>query len=521
MLDLKPPPRGLNLNKACKSQKSNRAHGINRHVGLTQLGAQGRVPFPGETMLAAALRKPSELPLAALYNALFVRVDIASLAVFRVAFGGLLIWEVARYWSSGAIAGMYVDPPFHFTYLGFDWIAAWPGNGMYIHFIVLAGLAFLIMIGLWYRISAILFFFGFTYLLLIDQAYYLNHFYLISLISLLLIFVPAHNAFSVDALIYGRERDETVPAWSLWLLRFQIGLVYFYGGIAKLNSDWLAAEPMRIWMAARPDFPLIGTWFTENWLVYSMSYGGLLIDLLAVPLLLWGRTRIFMLILLILFHTLNSELFAIGIFPWLMIAGTLIFFSPSWPRPFLQVATRYTPDCWPKSEEGPTRQRGRWSNWLGGSRLNYMRYLGVTVLGIYLALQVLVPLRHYLYSSHANWSEEGSRFSWRMMLRTKAAQSQVLVTDPVSGITSEIDPSLRLTSYQVEVMSKFPDMVLQWSHYVADDIRQQGYDQIQVRANVIASLNGRSPQLLIDPSVDLAKEERTLGGAVWILPLEQ
>ena len=471
-------------------------------------------------MLAAALRKPFELPLSALYNALFARVDIASLAVFRVAFGGLLIWEVTRYWTSGSISGMYVNPPFHFTYLGFDWIAAWPGDGMYFHFIALGWLAFMIMIGLWYRLSAILFFFGFTYLLLIDQAYYLNHFYLISLLSLLLIFVPTHNAFSVEALIYGKERDETVPAWSLWLLRFQIGLVYLYGGIAKLNGDWLAAEPMRIWMAVRTDFPLIGTWFTENWLVYLLSYGGLIIDLLAVPLLLWGRTRIFMLAALIVFHAINSELFAIGIFPWLMIAGTLLFFSPGWPRPFLQLAAKYFAAWRPKSEKSPARQRGRRSNWPVGSRLTYGRYLGVTVLGIYLTLQVLVPLRHYLYSSHANWTEEGSRFSWRMMLRTKSAQSQFLVTDQASGVISELDPSLVLTSYQVHVMSKFPDMLLQWSHYIADDLRQQGYGQIQVRANVTASLNGRTPQLLIDPKVDLAKEERTLGGAGWILPLD-
>ncbi|MDF2697959.1 MAG: Vitamin K-dependent gamma-carboxylase, partial [Labilithrix sp.] len=47
-----------------------------------------------------------------------------------------------------------------------------------------------------------------------------------------------------------------MPAWVLWLVRFQIGLVYFYGGVGKLETDWLfRAMPLRIWLAANGDFP--------------------------------------------------------------------------------------------------------------------------------------------------------------------------------------------------------------------------------------------------------------------------
>jgi hypothetical protein len=64
-------------------------------------------------------------------------------------------------------------------------------------------------------------------------------------------------------------------------------------------------------------------------------------------------------------------------------------------------------------------------------------------------------------------------------------------------------------------------MVLQFAHHLADVYRKQGYPRIQVRARVDASLNGRRPQALIDPDVDLAAEPRNLLPARWIVPLRE
>ena len=110
---------------------------------------------------------------------------------------------------------------------------------MYVHFFVLGLLAIFIIIGFLYRISAFLFFLGFSYIFLLDQTNYLNHFYLISLLSFILIWIPAHTNYSVDAALCPELKKDTIPAWALWLLRFQIGIAYFYGGIAKINPDWL------------------------------------------------------------------------------------------------------------------------------------------------------------------------------------------------------------------------------------------------------------------------------------------
>ncbi len=448
--------------------------------------------------------KSSAAAQGTFWNHLFAPVDIASLVYFRIAFGVIMLWEVYRYFDHGWIHRYFIDPTFYFKYYGFEWIRPLPGHGMYLHFLVLAALAICIVLGLWYRISATLFFVGFTYVFLLDQANYLNHFYLISLISLLLIFVPAHPSLSIDSARRPKIHSNTAPAWTLWLLQAQIGIAYFYGGLAKVNDDWVHGEPMRMWLAARTSFPIIGPHFTEEWMVYLFSYGGLLLDLLIVPLLLWQRTRVFGFAAAVAFHLLNAKLFKIGIFPWFMIAATALFFSPDWPR----LGGRW----WTvkkREERQPT----------GTAFLSSGQRATVVLLGIYLALQLLVPLRHFQYPGNVGWTEEGHRFAWHMKLRTKKVKARFFATDPVNHTTWEVNPKNYLTRRQRKKMPKRPDMILQFCRYIASELRKEGYDQIEVRARVLASLNGRKHQLLIDPTVNLASKPRTLMSEPWIVPL--
>ena len=435
---------------------------------------------------------------------LFVPVDIASLAFFRIAFGAVMLWEVWRYFNYGWISRYYIEPGFHFTYFGFDWIKPWPGDGMYYHFFALGLLAACIMAGFLYRLSATLFFLGFSYVFLLEQARYLNHFYLVALISLVLIFVPAHRALSLDSLIRPALRSETVPAWALWLVRAQLAVPYIFGGIAKLNPDWLAGEPIRTWLAARTDFPVIGSFFTQEWMVYLFAYGGLLLDLFVVPALLWPRTRPFAIMAAFAFHLTNNSLFHIGIFPWFMMAGTLMFLPPHWPRFFLR--------AW-KRPRGAARRYPQ-------AHTGRQKYAITGLLGLFMAYQVIMPLRNHLYPGDVAWTEEGHRFSWRMKLRDKEATAVFYATDPVSGRTWKVRTKDYLQSWQKTEMESRPDMILQFAQFLAADFRRQGYDRIEIRAQVMASLNGRPDQLLIDPNVDLAAQPRTLMSTSWILPLD-
>jgi len=208
--------------------------------------------------------------LRRLCAALFNPVDISFLVFFRILFGGVMLWEVYRYFTYDWITRYYVDPAVTFTYYGFSWVKPWPGPGMYIHFFVLGLAAAGVMVGFLYRIAAPVYFLAFTYSFLLDQTRYLNHFYLVCLISFLMCFLPAERAFSVDALLRRNIRSAVVPAWTLWLLRAQVGIPYFYGGIAKLNSDWMyGGEPMRSWLHPLTRVPGAGPIFTADWVVYS------------------------------------------------------------------------------------------------------------------------------------------------------------------------------------------------------------------------------------------------------------
>ena len=445
--------------------------------------------------------------LSAIRNHLFGPVDIASLVVFRVMFGAIMLWEVWRYLDHQWIKRYYIDPDFHFKYWGFEWVQPWPGFWMYIHFAAMALFAVFIIVGFLYRLSAALFFMLFTYMYLLDQALYLNHFYLVCLMSFLLIFVPAHRARSVDAALRPKIRSEFVPAWSLWVLRAQMALVYFYAGVAKINADWLRGAPLRDWLGARSKDPLLGWIFREEWGVMLFSYGGLMLDLLVAPALLWRRTRVPAFLAILSFHLLNARLFDIGIFPWFALAATLLFFSPDWPRRFCLFSPPRRPGDLDARPTPPICTR-----WAG---------VTMALLGIYLAFQVLFPLRHFLYPGVVHWTEEGHRFAWHMKLRSKTSKAKFFATDPATGRTWQIKHRNYLTSRQRRKMASHPFMIHQFSYFLADELRREGYEQIEIRVEAFSSLNGRKSQLMIDPQVDLAGQPRSLLPAAWILPLTE
>lgn len=264
---------------------------------------------------------------ASLARSLFQPIDNASLAAFRILFGALMLASIVRFWSYGWIRDIYIAPPFHFHWLGFSWVSPWPGIGMYIHFAVLGLASLLVMLGLFYRAAAALFFVTFTYVELVEKATYLNHYYLISLLALLMTFMPLHHTASIDALRKPHLRSDTAPAWTLWLLRFQIGIVYFFAGFAKIGSDWLLrGEPLGIWLAAHTDIPLVGPLLAEHWVARAASFFGAAFDLSVVFFLLNKRARPYAYAMVVVFHAITGYLFPIGVFPWVMSGSALVFF---------------------------------------------------------------------------------------------------------------------------------------------------------------------------------------------------
>lgn len=443
---------------------------------------------------------------------LFQPVDIASVAAFRFLFGALMFASVIRFWAYGWIREIYIAPPFHFHWLGFSWISPWPGVGMYIHFAVLALASLCIMLGAWYRWATVVFFFAFTYVELIEKATYLNHYYLISLLGLLMIFMPLHHAASIDAWRIPGLRRDTAPAWVLWLLRFQVGIVYFFAGVAKLGPDWLLrGEPLGIWLAAHSEIPLVGRFLTERWAALGASWFGAVFDLSVVFFLLYGRTRPFAYALVVVFHGITGWLFPIGVFPWVMAGAALVFFPADWPRRLLaRLSWKGRPLVSPFIDPPPEDVR---------VSLSRLQRFGLVCLFAYMVLQLAVPLRRFLYPGNTAWTEEGFRFAWRVMLVEKLGFVEYRVKDKVSGRVQVVDPARYLSPLQVKQMAMSPDMILELAQHIANEARGQGRD-VEVQADAFVTMNGRPSQRLIDPTTDLAKERDSLWPKRWVLPLD-
>jgi len=432
-------------------------------------------------------------------------VDAASCAVFRIGCGLLLAWWAADYLMTGRVRELYIEPRFHFTYYPFDFVKPWPGAGMIWHFGGLCLLALAIALGFLYRLATILFALGFTYFFLLERTNYQNHYYLLTLVAWCLTILPLNRLWALDAWDQRSLAADTVPAWCLWLLRFHVGVPYVYGGIAKIHPDWLAGEPMRTHLLLRSDLPVIGPWLALEPVVQVFVWGGLLFDLLIVPLLLWRPTRLLGYGLCVVFHLLNSVLFRIHVFPWFMLVATTIFFAPDWPRRLLGMRPAVLP---PSSAEASVRLSRRQRLLFGG-------------LLVYVLFQLVWPFRHWLYPGDAAWTEQGHRFAWRMMLRAKISGVRYYMTDAATGVTWI--PSLRpyLCAEQMEKFARDPEMVLQLAHFLADEYRRETGRTAEVRALVLTSLNGRKPQLLIDPQVNLAQVPRGCYRRPWVLPLTE
>lgn len=496
-------------------------------------------------------------PVTTLRDRLSAPVDPGALAILRIGLGALIAWEIWREYDLGFLRADYLDPGFLFRWWLFDWVRPLPEPWFFIVFgvVILAGLC--VALGLFYRQAAVLLFGGISYLFLLEKTRYLNHRYLACLFAFLLIIVPAHAAYSLDARRKPWVRTATVPAWSLWLLRFQVGVPYFFAGIAKLNFDWLVrAEPLRLWLAEQTDFPLIGQHFTSDVVVRFFVLSSAALDLFVPAFLLHRRTRAAAYGIALLFHFLNSRLFNIGMFPWMMIVATTVFFDGDWPRRMAAALRSGTSAVRPAVATGfllgffvggflpetfsavraviggfgvgvlafhllpeqarkatvPARSVGPWRS------VTFTRPLAV-FLAVWIVAQVLVPLRHFVIAGNAHWTEEGNRFAWHMLLHHKVGTARFRITGgEVAGGPFYIRE--HLTDFQIRKMVQHPELLLQFAHYIEDYYRDIGASDVEVTVETSVSLNGRPRQRMIGPSVDLTEVRRPyVPPANWIEPL--
>ena len=415
---------------------------------------------------------PPPVSITARFRSLLARpVSGASLAVFRFAAGlimALEAWALCRPSPDAISSGnsplttYYVGPDikFHFPYEGFQWLSMLPPGGIYALIALQAVAGVMMAIGLWYRASAALVFLAWGYLFAIEstRTYWQSHYYLELLVTFLLIWMPAARVYSVDQwLARDSRKTGTVPYWTILLLRAQLVIAYFYAGVAKLNADWLLdAVPLR-WYLERPGvtapfqkhlspahFDTFRTLVHSAPFAYFLSYTGAIFDLTVGFLLLIRRTRIFAMILMVVFHATNHFLIFddIGWFPLLGLATALIFLDPDWPERSLAWVRR------------PRFAKPDWG-WLAGGAAAFPivgAALGwklqpsaraspapqavplgrgvVPFVGLWLVWQILTPLRQYWIPGDGRFTYEGLSFSWRLKTDVHhAAAAQLRIDD--------------------------------------------------------------------------------------------
>ncbi|MFD1615724.1 HTTM domain-containing protein [Gelatiniphilus marinus] len=415
---------------------------------------------------------------------LFKRIDNSALIVFRILFGLLCFLESVGAILTGWVKRVFIDPDFTFSFIGFEWLQPLPANGMYWYFALMAVFALGIMLGYKYRLSILGFTIMWSATYLMQKSSYNNHYYLLMLISGIMVFMPANKYASLDAKQNPKLKSYAMPLWCNLVFVLQLFIVYTYASVAKLYPDWLDASVIELLMKSKQHYVLVGELLQQKGLHFALAYGGILFDGLIIPLLLFKPTRKWAFIVSVFFHLFNSFVFQIGIFPYLALAFTVFFFNPKTiQKLFLKKKVFYELDevVVPK----------------------YKTPL-IALFSIYFLIQIVLPLRHHFIKGNVLWTEEGHRLSWRMMLRAKSGNTTYWVENKATRKRYAVNLDAYLTEKQKRLASTKPDAIWQFSQRLKAEFKNNGQD-IAVYVNCRVSVNGKPFKTLINPEVDLAQ----------------
>ncbi len=437
---------------------------------------------------------------AAFFNGLLV--DNAPLVVFRVLFGALMVAESFGAIATGWVREVFVEPPHTFPLMGFESLRVLHGPWMYGYFAVMGGLAAGVMLGLRYRASATGLALLWSCAYLAQKSHYNNHYYLAAVVSWGMVLAPAHLRASLDERRGRVQRVEVMPALVRQSFQLLLGVVFTYAAIAKLYPGWLEGDYLRVNLGSKGDRWPLGALVVQPWFQTFTIYSAILFDALVVPGLVWRRTRLLAFLGLVGFNLFNSVVFRIGIFPYMVLAWTVFFFD---------AATVLK--CF------------RWLPRLASTGQHAAREVGNVAwpvragLFVFFAVQVLLPLRHFLIPGDVLWTDEGHRMSWRMMLRTRWGDFALTALDRDTGEAWPIELDRYLSPTQLRRAAVSPEYILQLARLIERDHVAEGRTNVALYCRWSrVSVNGGEPGPLIDPSVDLTRARWSpFGHDDWVL----
>lgn len=433
-----------------------------------------------------------------MHKLLFKHIDNSALIVFRIIFGFLIFMESIGAIFTGWVRRTLIEPQQTFSFIGFEWLQPLPGIGMYIWFGVMGLCGLFVMVGYKYRWSMLAFTLLWTGSYLMQKSSYNNHYYLLMLLSAIMVFQPANTYLSIDARLNPKIKKISMPHWCALVFILQMFIVYTYGAVAKIYPDWLDGTVAEVLMKGKKNFWLVGELLQQKWIHYTIAYVGIFFDGLIIPLLLWKRTRKSAFFASIFFHLFNSFVFQIGIFPYLSLAFTLFFFpTKTIHKLFLKRKPFYDQNevIVPKYHKA-----------------------FVTIFIVYFIVQIGLPLRHWFFKDDVLWTEEGHRLSWRMMLRAKSGRTTFKVVDAKTNLEIPIQIEDYLTPKQQRTVSTKPDVIWQFAQRLKKMFAAKGIE-VKVYVNSSVRVNGGELNQFIDPEVDLASVKwHPLKHSEWLRP---
>jgi hypothetical protein len=436
--------------------------------------------------------------------------DAKLLGLFRILFGGLMFYEMQYYLGIGMPKNGLTAPKMLFPYDGLDIFGLLSEQGFETFFLLMGFAALFIAAGFLYRFASIFFFFGYLYFFMLDRGYFNNHFYLFVLLSFMMMIIPANKSLSVDNLVFGKKNKEKwdgkAPYWSLFILRLQIFVVYFFGGIAKIHSDWLLhGEPVRSVFAPMLKGKFLETVATQEWFILFITWGGTIFDL-AIGFFLWFKpTRMYAFAATLVFNITNAYVFDdIGVFPFFMLAANALFFEP------------WEVEAWFKRNFSSKKAKSKDDETVKYSPKKWI----VPVFVVYFIVQFLLPLRFLVLPWDVDYTNIGSRFAWRMKLVSREVeQLEFEIIDPRQEKPMPVNVNTFINEYQIKMMRSDPRMAVMFAKWLKEEAIRRGVPDPQVRARIKISHSGRPAQYIFDPKTDLSQVEIDIWHPEkWILP---
>lgn len=412
---------------------------------------------------------------------LMASVDPLNLGLFRIVFGLVLIGYFLFYRTPDTLNLFFLSADFHFSFplkemLGLP--APTEESLAVLHPIMLVA-AGLLTIGLLSRVAAAVLLLCSGYLFVLEKAVYAHHDYLILLFLLLFVVTGPSPFMAVDRWLFRRNAPAELPGWTLFLFRAQVVIVYFFSALNRMNGEWLSGRVSEsIFVGAGDAF------------IFATVVIALVADLCAAFMLALRQLRPLGIVILIAFNIGIKYYLDMTILPFLMISTAALFVDPVWVRHLPGVRgllAAFTP---PASARDARVPGPVWA-----------------FIGVYLFLQVVIPLRHFLIPGPVHWNMLGQRFSWRLLAQVNVGHIDFFVTDIITGKTEEVPRLEGINPGRYMVMNYHPDMILQYADYIRERYAAEGMYAPLVSVNSFVSSNGRPFSLYINPELNVAHEE--------------